>query len=101
MDMVLFVCLMVVYCYEIVVVIFEFIVQGVGGMWMYYLEWLKWVCKMCDWEGILLIVDEIVIGFGCIGKLFVCEYVGIIVDILCLGKVLIGGIMIFFVVIII
>lgn len=52
---------------------------------------------MCDCEGILLIVDEIVIGFGCIGKLFVCEYVGIVLDILCFGKVLIGGIMIFLV----
>lgn len=53
---------------------------------------------MCDCEGILLIVDEIVIGFGCIGKLFVCEYVEIVLDILCFGKVLIGGIMIFFVI---
>lgn len=97
-DMVGFVRLMAAYRYEIAAVIIESIVQGVGGMRMYYSEWLKRIRKMCDREGILLIVDEIVIGFGRIGKLFVCEYVEIASDILCFGKVLIGGIMIFFVI---
>lgn len=48
---------------------------------------------MCNIYDVLLICDEIVIGFGWMGKLFVCEYVGILLDIMCLGKVIMGGYM--------
>lgn len=67
----------------------------------YYFDYLKYLCIFCDKYDVLFICDEIVIGFGCIGILFVVEYVDIELDILCIGKVLMGGMMIFFVILII
>lgn len=60
---------------------------------MYDLVFLVKVRVLCDEYNVLFIVDEIVINFGWMGKFFVCEYVGIFLDIMCLGKVLIGGMM--------
>lgn len=53
--------------------------------------YLKGLCDLCIKYNVLFIIDEVVIGFGCIGKMFVCEYENVMLDILIVGKGLIGG----------
>lgn len=42
-------------------------------MVMYDVSYLCGVCVLCDEFDVYWIVDEIVVGCGCIGMFFVCE----------------------------
>ena len=47
---------------------------------------------LCDAAGALLIVDEVQTGLGRCGKLFACEFDGVVPDVMTLAKGLSGGV---------
>jgi len=75
----------------IAAVIVEPLCQGAAGIHIYpkaYLQRLRALCDECE---VLLIADEIAVGFGRTGSMFACEEAGIVPDIMCLGKALTAG----------
>lgn len=66
-------------------------VQARGGDIVPPRDFLTLLRQICDEHKILLILDEIYTGFNRTGRLFACEHVGVLPDIICLGKALTGG----------
>jgi len=71
--------------------IVEPLILGAGGMLIYTPDVLRDMAAICRDNGTLLILDEVMTGFGRTGTLFACEQAGISPDILCLAKGLSGG----------
>ena len=66
-------------------------VQAESGVTPGRKEWLAQVRKKCDDHCVLLIFDEIQSGFGRTGTLFAFEQMGVVPDVLLVGKALGGG----------
>lgn len=66
-------------------------VQAEGGVIVPQREWLHALREKCTATGTLLILDEIQCGLGRNGSLWAFEQLGIVPDILLLGKALGGG----------
>ncbi len=67
-------------------------IQAEGGVRMPSEDYFKEVRKLCDENGLLLILDEVQTGMGRTGKLFAYEHYGITPDIMTLAKGLGGGV---------
>jgi len=78
---------------EIAAVIVEPLLQGAGGMIVHPAEFLQRVRQFCTEQGVLLIADEVLTGFGRCGKMFACELAGVGPDLMCLSKGLTGGVL--------
>lgn len=76
---------------EIAAVIIEPLVQGAAGIRLWQKGMLRELREKCDATGTLLILDEVLTGFGRTGTLFACEQENVIPDFLCLAKGLTGG----------
>src|SRR5262245_55240312 len=76
---------------EVAAVMIEPLVQGAGGMKFYEPEVLRFLRQACDDTDCLLILDEIMTGFGRIGLMFACKEAGVVPDIITLSKALTGG----------
>lgn len=61
-------------------------VQAEGGVYPVEPEFVKHVRKLCDENGLLLIVDEVQTGMGRTGKLFAHEHYGIEPDVFTVAK---------------
>ncbi len=76
---------------KLAAIIFEPVVQGAGGMLVYSPDFLHRLRKWSRKNGVHLIADEIMTGFGRTGKTFACEHAGIVPDFICLSKGLTAG----------
>lgn len=66
-------------------------IQGRGGKVVPPDGFLALLRDWCDTHGVVLIFDEIYSGFNRTGRLFACDWEGVVPDIICLGKALSGG----------
>ena len=71
--------------------IIEPMVQGAAGMLVFPPGYLKGVRKLCTKYNILMIADEVAVGFGRTGRMFACEHEDVRPDIITLGKGITGG----------
>lgn len=76
---------------EIAAAIVEPLCQGAAGMRMYDARFLSDLAELCRTHDILLIVDEIAMGFGRTGSYWAFEQAGIDPDMVCVGKGITGG----------
>lgn len=76
---------------KVAAVVIEPLIQGAAGMKLWPEGTLRSVRDWCDRNGALLIVDEVMTGFGRTGKMFAIEYEEVRPDVLILGKGLTGG----------
>ena len=76
---------------EIIAVVIEPLVQGAAGMFVAPEGYLRGMRDLCNRYNILLIADEVAVGFGRTGRMFACEHEGVVPDIMCLAKGITGG----------
>ncbi len=71
--------------------VIEPLIQGAAGMICHPPGFLAAMRNLTRQLGILLIVDEVAVGFGRTGKMFACEWEAVEPDLMCLGKGISGG----------
>ncbi|MDD5291908.1 MAG: adenosylmethionine--8-amino-7-oxononanoate transaminase [Candidatus Omnitrophica bacterium] len=76
---------------KIAALIIEPIAQCAGGMIVWPKGVLTKMRKLCSRYKVLLIADEVAVGFGRTGRMFACEHEKVIPDIICLSKGLSAG----------
>ena len=75
---------------EVAAVIVE-LVQGEAGVRIPSAKFAPALRARCSETGALLIVDEVITGFGRLGRRFACDHFGVVPDLLVLAKALGGG----------
>ncbi len=71
--------------------VIEPLVQGAAGIITAEPGFLAGVRKLCDRYGLLMVADEVAVGFGRTGRMFACEHEDVSPDFLCLAKGITGG----------
>ncbi|MFV0423397.1 adenosylmethionine--8-amino-7-oxononanoate transaminase [Oleidesulfovibrio sp.] len=77
--------------HELAALVIEPLVQGAAGQITHPEGYLSHARKLCDKYGMLLIADEVAVGFGKTGTMFACEQEAVRPDLLCLAKGISGG----------
>lgn len=72
-------------------VVIEPLVQGAAGMKLWPPGMLGELSAWCREQDVLLVLDEVLTGFGRTGKMFACEHEGVVPDMIALAKGLTGG----------
>ncbi len=71
--------------------VIEPLVQGAAGMITSPKGYLKEVERLCREHDVLLIADEVAVGWGRTGTLFACQQEGVCPDLMALAKGITGG----------
>ena len=66
-------------------------VQGAGGVWPPPEGYLLALRRLCDQHGALLIFDEVITGFGRLGRWFAAEHYGVTPDLTTFAKAITSG----------
>ena len=74
-------------------VVIEPLVQGAAGIRKWPEGLLRELRAWCSANGVFLILDEVMTGFGRTGRMFACEHEGVVPDFIALAKGLTGGTM--------
>lgn len=78
---------------ELAALVLEPVVQCAGRMRMIGAGFTRRIVQEAQRLGIVVIADEIAVGFGRTGTMFACEHAGVAPDLLCLSKGLSGGVL--------
>jgi len=65
--------------------------QGAGGVWPPAVGYLEGLRRLCDTHGALLILDEVICGFGRTGEWFGAQHYGVTPDIMTFAKGVTSG----------
>lgn len=76
---------------EVAALIVEPVVQGASGIMVMPEGYMKSLRDLCDQYNVLMIADEVAVGFGRTGKMFACEHDGVTPDIMAVAKGITGG----------
>ncbi|MFC4767658.1 adenosylmethionine--8-amino-7-oxononanoate transaminase [Effusibacillus consociatus] len=76
---------------QIAAMIVEPVVQGASGIIVMPDGYMRQLRELCDRYNVLLIADEVAVGFGRTGKMFACEHDGVTPDIMAVAKGITGG----------
>jgi adenosylmethionine-8-amino-7-oxononanoate aminotransferase len=76
---------------RIAAMVIEPLVQAAAGMVMHPPGYLRGVRELTRKYDVLLIADEVAVGFGRTGRMFACEHEDVTPDLLCLAKGMTGG----------
>ena len=76
---------------RVAAVVVEPLVQGAAGMIVHPEGYLRAVRELCDEFGVLLICDEVAVGFGRTGTMFACQQEDVAPDLMCVAKGITGG----------
>ncbi len=76
---------------EAAALIIEPLVQGAAGIITQPPGFLSRVRELCTRYGVLMIADEVAVGFGRTGRLFACDHEGVRPDLMVLAKGITGG----------
>ena len=76
---------------EAAALIIEPLVQGAAGMITQPPGFLARVRGLCTRYGVLMIADEVAVGFGRTGRMFACDHEGVRPDLMVLAKGITGG----------
>src|SRR5882724_11874610 len=76
---------------KIAAVVIEPLIQGAAGMRLWPSGTLRAVREWCNQTETLLIIDEVMTGFGRTGRMFASEHEGVIPDMMIMAKGLTGG----------
>jgi adenosylmethionine-8-amino-7-oxononanoate aminotransferase len=78
---------------QIAAVVIEPLVQAAAGMLVHPSGYLRGLAELARRYDVLIIADEVAVGFGRTGRMFACEHEQVVPDLLCLAKGLTGGYM--------
>src|SRR5262245_3926177 len=76
---------------RIAALVIEPLVQCAAGMIVHPSGYLRGIRELCTKYDVLLIADEVAVGFGRTGRMFACEHEQVTPDLLCLAKGITGG----------